>query len=42
MFPQEQQNCDLPSDASAQWYAGLLYAYSYQTNDARDYIVGCS
>ena len=24
------QNCsDLPKDASAQWYAGLLYAYQY-------------
>ena len=32
----------LPSEASAQWYAGLLYAYTYQKDDHRDYIVDCS
>ena len=37
------QNCsDLPMDASAQWYAGLLYAFQYQEEDHRDYIVECS
>ena len=35
-------NRDLPDDASAQWYSGLLYAYSYQWVDERDYIVGCT
>ena len=33
---------DLPADATAHWYAGLLYAYSYQTVDERDYILECS
>ena len=33
---------DLQEGDSAQWAAGLLYAYSKQTNDSRDYIVGCS
>ena len=33
---------DLPADASAHWYAGLLYAYSYQTVDERDYLLECS
>ena len=35
-------NRDLPDDASAQWYSGLLYAYSYQEVDERDYIVECT
>ena len=35
-------NRDLPDDASAQWYSGLLYAYSYQYVDERDYIVECT
>ena len=33
---------DLQEGDSAQWYAGVLYAYSGQTNDSRDYLVGCS
>ena len=38
----DENDSDLPEDASAQWYAGLLYAHSLQTVDARDYIVGCT
>ena len=33
---------DLQEGDSAQWAAGLLYAYTKQETDARDYIVGCS
>ena len=32
----------LPEDASSHWYAGLLYAYTYQEVDERDYILECS
>ena len=37
-----ESSSTLPSDASSQYYAGLLYAYSAQLVDERDYIVGCS
>ena len=33
---------DLNEGDSAQWAAGLLFATSKQTIDARDYLVGCS
>ena len=33
---------DLPEDASAQWYAGLLYAYQYQVEEHRAYLKDCS
>ena len=32
----------LTSTASAQFYSGFLYAYTGQSVDKRDYIVGCS
>ena len=32
----------LPSDTTAQFSAGLLYAWSGQTVDKRDYLVGCT
>ena len=32
----------LPSDTTAQFSAGLLYAWSGQTVDQRDYLVGCT
>ena len=38
----DDEDSDLPEDASAQYYAGLLYAYTYQEVDERDYIVECS
>ena len=38
----DENDSDLPEDASAQWFAGLLYAYTYQVVDQRDYIVGCT
>ena len=33
---------DLVAGDSAEFAAGLLYAYSSQTIDARDYLVSCS
>ena len=33
---------DLVEGDSAQWAAGLLYAYTQQETDARDYLVECS
>ena len=33
---------DLPADASAHWYAGLLYAFTYQEVDEREYLLECS
>ena len=33
---------DLPEDASAHWSAGVLYAYTYQEVDARDYLLECT
>ena len=35
-------NAILPPDTAAQWSAGLLYAWSGQTLDKRDYIVHCT
>ena len=35
-------NAILPSDTGAQWSAGLLYAWSGQTVDKRDYILQCT
>ena len=32
----------LPEDATAQFYSGLLYAYTGQHVDERDYIVDCA
>ena len=42
IFHKESDADDLNAGDSAQWAAGLLYAYSGQTVDARDYIVTCS
>ena len=33
---------DLPADTAAQFSAGMLYAWSGQTIDERDYLVSCS
>lgn len=42
IFHKNAMNDDLVSGDSAQWAAGLLYAYTSQNVDARDYIVSCS
>ena len=42
IFHKEPENDGLNAGDSAQWAAGLLYAYSSQEIDARDYIVSCS
>ena len=38
----DPQPSELNDGDSAQWAAGLLYAYSGQETDVRNYLVGCS